>query len=99
AQITVSVEGRDEIEGSPETEWVELVGETLLADDGPVIFRFTPQPLAQIRLRMQPGSALPTAAVVYVGKLLVMERSFPVDGRFTPFPLGRAVRAVDGFSE
>jgi hypothetical protein len=99
AQITVSVEGRSETEGSPEPAFDELVQETLLADDGPTIFRFTPQPLAEIRLRMQPGLALPTVAVLYVGKLLVMERSFPVDGRFTPFPHGRAVDAIDGFSQ
>lgn len=94
AEIPVSVEtlGND----SP-TEWEELVGEAMLPDDGPALFRFTPQPLSEIRFRLQTGIAAPEASVVFVGKLLVMEMG--VQGNFTPLPYARVANVVSGRSE
>src|SRR5690606_28851750 len=75
AQIPVSIEGAAGFTGSPAVlDWQELVPDVLLPDDGPVLFRFEPQPLIAVRIRMQPGNAAPTAAVMYAGKLLVCER-------------------------
>jgi hypothetical protein len=96
AQITVSVEGVTDGDASPEV-WEELVGETLLADDGPAIFRFTAQALAKIRLRLQPGSEAPTLAVLYTGKLLELERNIYVG--HTPITLGRRTKTVTPRSE
>lgn len=83
----VSVEGLNDATSSP-TDWFELVGETLLADDSAVIFRFTPQPLLAIRLRIQAGTAAAFAAVMYVGKLLILQRRIYVG--HTPVIYGRS---------
>ena len=89
-QMPVSIEYLDET-ASPPT-WTELITETLLPDDGPALFRFTPQPLAMIRVRIQPSlAAVPVApavaAVLYVGKLLVLQRRIYVG--HTPINYGR----------
>jgi hypothetical protein len=91
--IPVSVEGSTG--GSP--EWFELVEARMLANDDPVIFRWTPQSLTGVRLRMQPGDADPYAAVMYVGKLLVCERGTHQD--YTPINLARDTNAPIGVSE
>ena len=67
--VPVSIETTD----SPATT---LIGPTVLADDSPVIFRFTPQVLSTIRIKIEvtDTSDPPEAAVVFVGKLLVLER-------------------------
>ena len=86
-QTAVSVEGQLVAIGA----WTELVEERLLANDNPVIFRFTAQPLFAIRLRIQePQAAVPAApfaAVMYVGRLLLLQRRIYVG--HTPQPLGR----------
>jgi hypothetical protein len=91
--IPVSVEGS--IGGSP--EWFELTSPQMLANDDPVIFRFTPQSLSGIRLRMQPGVDAPYVAVLYVGKLLVCERGTHQD--YQPINLARDTNAPIGISE
>jgi hypothetical protein len=95
-QNTVSVEGSTG--GSP--EWFELVEESIPANDDPIIFRFTPQSLTGIRLRIQTSAATtpttPYAAVLYVGKLLVCERGTSVD--HIPINLGRTSNVMTGKS-
>ena len=90
AQIPVSVEGFD---GS----WAELVAPVLLPNDGPALFRFAPAALPAIRLRLQPGSAVPTAAVLYTGALLVLQRRIYVG--HTPINYGRTTKVINGRSE
>lgn len=91
-QVTVSIEGF--IDGV----WEELVGEMLLADDAPLLFRFTAQSLSHVRIRLQaPTDALPRAAVVYVGKLLTLERKIWND--HVPLPHGRKTEIQNGRSE
>jgi hypothetical protein len=92
-QNTVSVEGSTG--GSP--EWFELVEESIQATDDPIIFRFTPQSLTGIRLRIQAGATTPFVAVMYVGKLLVLERGTHTS--HTPINLGRSTRIMNGTSE
>ena len=76
------------VEGLNDDDWFELVGETLLPDDSAVIFRFTPQPLLAIRLRIQAGAVPAFAAVMYVGKLLILVRRIYVG--HTPVIYGRS---------
>lgn len=72
AQIAVSVEYLD-VDASPD-EWVELIAPVILPNDGPALFRFPKLAYAGIRLRLQPGTAAPTVAVLYCGALLVLQR-------------------------
>lgn len=85
----ISVEGVTQAPGSPH-DWFELVGETLLPNNNPAIFRWTPQPLFAVRLRIQPPRiALPETsrlAVMYLGKLLLLQRRIYVG--HTPMPYG-----------
>jgi hypothetical protein len=91
--IPVSVEGT--VGGSP--EWFELVAPRMLANGDPVIFRWTPQSLTGVRLRMQPGDADPYVAVLYVGKLLVCERGTHQD--YVPINLAKGTTSPIGVSE
>jgi hypothetical protein len=95
-QMPVSIEYLDETASPP--DWVELITETLLPDDGPVLFRFTPQPFTQLRVRIQPSlAAVPVeqafAAVLYVGKLLILQRRIFVG--HTPIPYGRRLNVAN----
>lgn len=96
--FTVSVEYLDTTD-SPET-WVELVEEHILADDTPVLFRFTPGIYAAVRVKIQAGAdstEAPEVAVLFVGKLLVFERG--VQGDYTPLHFGRVATVVSGVAE
>lgn len=77
--------------------WIELVEEVMLSDDGPAIFRFTPQSRAIVKIRLGSGSSDARAAVIYVGKLLVLERRIYVG--HTPMPHARRVTVANGRSE
>ena len=96
AQAVVSVEGLSDESASP-TEWEELVGESMLADDKPAIFRFTAQALAQIRLRIQAGTEAASIGVMYVGKLLLVQRNLYVG--HTPITYGRKTKFINARSE
>jgi hypothetical protein len=95
AQIPVSVEYLD-IDASPDA-WEELIAPVLLPNDGPALFHFPPQALDSIRLRMQPGTAAPTIAVMHVGALLVVQRRLYVG--HTPMPYGRTTKVMNARSE
>jgi hypothetical protein len=77
--------------------WVELVEEVMLPDDGPAIFRFTAQSAAIIKIKLAAGAVEPRASVVYVGKLLVIERKIYVG--HTPMPDGIKSSVANGRSE
>lgn len=101
AQILVSVEGYGwDDEGSPAGEgWFELVEPFLLGDDRPLLVRFAKRSLSAIRLRLQTGDAPATAAVLYAGELLVMERGVDIGSKPTPIPLGRKIEISNGRSQ
>ena len=90
-QIAVSVEG-DNGGG-----FVKIAGPTIPTDDRPLVLRFTPDFLASTRIRLAAGNGIPRAAVVYVGKLLGLERNIYVG--HTPFPLGRVTNVANEMSE
>jgi hypothetical protein len=91
AEIPVSIEGY--IGGI----WTEIVEEVILPDDGPALFRFTSQSLSQVRFKLAAGSVIPRTAVVYCGKLLVVERKVYVG--HTPLPHARKSSIANGRSE
>lgn len=93
AQIPVTVEGSTD--GG--MGWSELVAETLLADDAPAIFRFDPQALTNIRLVLGEGDEAAEIAVLYTGKLLILQRRVYVG--HTPITYGRSTTIVNGKSE
>lgn len=96
-QIPVTIEGQD---GSGSPTWFELVQETLLPNDAPAIFRFTPQSLTHVRISMGAGGSggdPAQIAVVYTGKLLPIQRRIYVG--HTPINYGRSSKVVSGKSE
>jgi hypothetical protein len=98
-QNTVSVEYLNTAP-SPDV-WTVLVEERILPNNDPVLFRFPPQPLQAIRLRIKPSplvpKTIPFAAVMQVGKLLVMPRGTHTD--HTPINLNIQSNVMTGRSE
>jgi hypothetical protein len=94
-QMPVSVEVLDE--STSPASWVEVISETLLADDGPVIFRFEKAAYPSIRVRIQPSQlaeqVTASAAVLYAGELLILQRRIYVG--HTPIPYGRQLKVAN----
>lgn len=101
AECTVSLE----VTADPDSPYnspgfTEIIPPTFITSDAPIIFQFTPQFLGTIRLRIQGGGdTYKEAAVVYVGKLLTMERGIKVDVDHTPINFGRKNDILNGMSE
>lgn len=80
-----------------------LVAETVLADDHPAIFRFTPGSYTSIQIEFDASyfadGDVPQIAVIYVGQLLVLERGIKVDVAHVPMLYGRKTNVVNGMSE
>lgn len=94
AQISVEVGWYDGV------DWVQLVAPQIPPDDAPLMLVFDTQALNfTLVLRLVVGSTAPRAAVVYIGKLLVLERGVDVG---TDFPVpsdARKTNSVNGMSE
>lgn len=95
-EFTISVDGKN---GNSPDIYETLIDDFTPDDDSTLIMRFTEQPLTHIRLRMQGGEDVPQAAVLYVGRLLVMERGLDPEADHVPLPLGRRSTIVNGMSE
>lgn len=96
AQIAVSIEY---LASTGPDVWSELIAPVIPPNDGPLLFRFPKLAYASLRVRLQPGTAAPTAAVLYCGALLVLQRRMYVG--HTPISMGREVmhashRSVSG---
>ena len=92
AQVTVSVEAY--ISGS----WTEVFAPFIPGTDSPILMRFTEVPTAELfRLKLVPDGVAPTIAVMYLGKLLVLERRIYVG--HTPLPYGRGTEFTNAVSE
>lgn len=95
--IPVSVEGLAEEEDDPMTDWFELTTDVLLPNDGPTLFRFELQSLYSIRIRMQAADVIPEIGVMYVGKLLVLQRRMYVG--HSPITLNKVAKITNARSE
>ena len=91
AQIAVSLEIFNGL------TWDEVVADFIPPNDGPILMRFAPQSVTDIRIRLQPGTAVPTAAVVYAGLLLVSRRRIYVG--HAPIPYAKKTKIITGRSE
>lgn len=89
-----------EVQQTDGAEWQAVTSEVLLPNDGPALFRFTPQGAYAVRIRLRASlqtTTPPEAAVVYVGTLLVLQRRIYVG--HTPIPYGRQARVTNARSE
>lgn len=93
AGVAVSIE---ELAGSPPT-WVEIIEPNVPEDDGTLIFRFAPGARSGLRVRLQPGTDVPSAAVLFVGTLLILERRLYVG--HAPLGLSSEVTSSIGMAE
>lgn len=92
-QIAFSLEARAEASDP----WTELVTPRLVVDDRPLILVFASQPISEMRLRMWQGNAAPSIAVLYLGRILTLQRRVYVG--HTPIVYGRDTQTVNGVSE
>lgn len=79
------------------TDWNVAAGPIMPADNSPLLFRFAAQSVAQFRLALAEGAEAARVAVMYAGKLLVVERKVYVG--HTPLPHGRKTSVVNNRSE
>jgi hypothetical protein len=77
--------------------FIPLIGDTILPDDGPTLFRFAEQGTNHIVIRLTPGGFTPQIAVAYGGKLLVLPRK--VYQGFAPINHSRVAKVTNGRSE
>ena len=93
AGVNVSVETYDAIGDT----WDEAFAAVVLAGDGPAILRFEPVNTTQVRIKLQPAGTAPRIAVVYIGKLLVLERG--LQSGLVPLAFGASDEVVSGQAE
>lgn len=68
-------------------------------DDSPIIFQLEPQQANVVRVKLTPAADRRSAAVLYVGNLLTLERSIKIDVEHTPITFGRINNIITGMSE
>lgn len=69
-----------------------------VANDSPIIARFTKNTYTQIKIKLQPnGSSVPRLAIAYAGEGLILQRNIYVG--HTPITMGRRSNVVNGKSE
>lgn len=97
AQCPVTIYGYTQLIGSPlQPDYFELVPEAMLGSDVPALFRYDPQGLLGIRVKIGAGTELPRVAVVYAGKLIVFPRG--VHAPHVPITLGLELDTFNGIS-
>lgn len=92
ARIPISVE--TSLDG---IAYTEVAPDVMLADDTPFMFRWSPVTVNFVKLRMRAGDAIPECAVIYVGKLLILQRRIYVG--HSPVTLSRRSSVITGMSE
>lgn len=78
--------------------WTEVVSETLLGDDSPAMFVFTADFYTGVRLKLQPASTEPQAAVIYCGATLMLPRSVPVGHKPLKYSRNRQMLSGDAMN-
>ena len=91
---TISVEA---ITAEPGADWEVVFPGAVLADDAPVMLLFPAGYYASVRLRIVPNGIAPSAAVLYVGQILRMQRG--VQPGFVPLRDAAVPDTVEGLSE
>lgn len=79
--------------------WVSLADPQVPPNDEPLMFVFTAQPLTNVVVRLAEGSEAARAAVLYVGKSLLMERGVDADKDFATPRFARKTEFAAGQSE
>lgn len=82
---------------SDSSSWVDITNEQLLADDFAFMSEFADATYRYYRLYITPGSAAPQLAVLYIGRVLRMQRRIYVGVQ--PPTLNRTSENSSGFSE
>lgn len=75
----------------------EIVPPALPGDDSPIIFQFEDDSYAGVRLKLAAGDEMPEIGVMYVGRLLTLQRRIYVG--HTPMTYGRSATVLNGMSE
>lgn len=92
------VEGALALDSDGNFDWMEITPEVTLADNGPLLFRFdTAAAYLAVRLRIGPSDVDPFAAVMYVGKLLILPRRIYVG--HSPMKLNQKSEMLNGMGE
>jgi hypothetical protein len=92
--ILVSVEART----VSDHQYIVLIAPFSPANDGPLIMRFEARSdVTSIRIRLQPGTQVPEAAVLYLGTAVTLQRKLYVGHQ--PITMGRETNAVAALSE
>ena len=77
--------------------WQDLTTDFILANDEPTLVRFDDRETSEVLLRIGESSKLPQMAVIYIGKLLQLQRNIYVG--HTPINFGRDTQVATGRSE
>lgn len=77
--------------------WETVVPEAIPANNDPLMFRWQPNGLAQVRMTIDGGDDAAQIAVLYIGKLLVMQRRVYVG--YTPYPFAKETKVTNNKSE
>lgn len=80
-------------------EWETIINPFVPKDDAVIMLRFAKRELGNVRLALGAGIAVPEIAVLYVGELLVFERSLKPDADYLPPIFGTKKIFSDGRSE
>lgn len=93
-QATLSVEAYNSVDTNDDPEWEEIIPEFIPSDDKPILTRWDEQAYTGVRLKIQlpSGADVPYIGVMYIGKLLVIQRRVYVG--HTPLSMGRKINAV-----
>lgn len=78
-------------------DWSTLVEGFVVATDAPILVRFLATTVNALRLKLTPLAVPPEAAVVYIGRMLVMPIGIP--SGHTPLIDGRSTQTTAGNSE
>lgn len=93
-QIAVAIE----IQRSLDEDYELVMAEFIPTDNRPLLARFMPQFAINVRIRMTPtGGVVPNAAVLYVGRSLLLPRNIYVG--HVPIPFAKRVRKTSMIAE
>jgi hypothetical protein len=96
SHATVTVEALVSVDGGPD-EWIALNDPQMPGNNAPILFRFVPLFAQRVRITIEGGTAPAQAAVLYVGKLLIMPHG--ISAGHVPLDQAHTTQVVNGRSE